>query len=484
MQRADLRASRRSGDVLSMTTIELSMTSRASAVFVGIARKRGALWLDDASFVEPTFMGCRPVAQLIVRSDGAALRHERGVATPVGSDPIREIVRFLEETPAGALPWTVGFLSYDLAPFVEPRMRLARASGDSPLAYLARYDALLVGRPSVDRDDAAHDPPLRWRIQAQDEAAAERLVAELSDLEDVDAGPPIPPRGTLLEAPDRARHERAILRALDLIAAGDIYQVNLAGRFRVATQLTPDRAYLAMRSLQPVPHGAFLDTGELAVLVNSPERFLRVAADRVETQPIKGTRPRGSTRAADRELARDLLRDEKERAEHVMIVDLERNDLGRVCTPGSIAVESFLEVETYATLHHLVSTVRGRLRPDAGLEQLLRATFPGGSITGCPKIRAVEVIADLEEHPRGLYTGAFVRCRGPRDLDSAIAIRVAVARDGIYTYHAGGGIVADSDPAREYEECLLKAVPFLGATLGASSLPAERDGGDAWPAAR
>lgn len=469
--------------MLCMTTIELSMTSRVGAVFAVIARRRGALWLDDASFVEPTFMGCRPAAQLIVRGDGSVLRRDRGVARARASDPIGEIVRFLEETPAGAVPWTVGFVSYELAPFVEPRMRLAPGSGASPLAYLARYDALLVGE-RLDGGEGERDPLLRWRIEAEDATAAGRLATLLADVEDAGGDPALLPRGTLLEAPDRARHERAIGRALDLIAAGDIYQVNLAGRFRVATSLPPDRAYLAMRSLQPVPHGAFLHTGEIAVLLNSPERFLRLAGDRVETQPIKGTRPRGDAEAADRALARDLLCDEKERAEHVMIVDLERNDLGRVCAPGSVAVTSFLEVETYATLHHLVSTVRGRLRPDAGLEQLLRATFPGGSITGAPKIRAIEVVADLEAHPRGLYTGAFVRCRGPRDLDSAIAIRVAVARDGVYTYHAGGGIVADSDPAREYEECLLKAVPFLGATLGSSTRPAERDGGGAWPAGR
>jgi len=238
-----------------------------------------------------------------------------------------------------------------------------------------------------------------------------------------------------------------------------------------------------MRSRQPVPHGAFLDTGDFAVLVNSPERFLRLSGDAVETRPIKGTRPRGETPAADRALVRGLLCDPKERAEHVMIVDLERNDLGRVCRPGSVAVSSFLEVESFATLHHLVSTVRGRLRPDAGLEELLRATFPGGSITGAPKIRAMEVIAELEARPRGIYTGAFVRCRGPRDLDSAIAIRVAVARDGVFTYHAGGGIVADSDPAREYDECVLKAAPFLGATLTRTEL-VRHDGGSAWPADR
>ena len=468
-----------------MTTIELSMTARASVVFNAISRRRGAVWLDDATFAEPPFMGCRPVAQLIVRRDGSVRRHDCQTVSESAGDPIHAIVRFLEETPSGSLPWTAGFLAYDLAPFIEPRMRLARGHDDAtPLAYLARYDALLVGQLSAPPQRAAHDSPLRWRVEAEDLAAAERLVADLGDLGEDDGEAALPIGSELLEKPDRARHECAIRRALELIAAGDVYQVNLAGRFRVASSLPPPRAYVAMRSLQPVPHGAFLDTGDCAVLVNSPERFLRLSGDRVETRPIKGTRPRGRTVAADRELVRELRRDEKERAEHVMIVDLERNDLGRVCRPGSIAVSSFAEVESYATLHHLVSTVCGRLRPDAGLEDLLRATFPGGSITGAPKIRATEVIAELESQPRGLYTGAFVRCRGPRDLDSAIAIRVAVARAGVFTYHAGGGIVADSDPAREYEECLLKAAPFLGATLHATNEPPLRYGGDAWPAGR
>ena len=429
-------------------------------------------------------MGCRPVAQLIVRRDGSVLRRDREVVSEIAVDPIRAIVRFLEGTPPGALPWTVGFLAYDLAPYVETCMRLARDPGDgTPLAYLARYDALLVGQCPAGPDGPADDPLLRWRVQAESRAAAERLVADLGDPRDCEGDSAPAYRGELIEAPARARHEEGVRRALELIAAGDVYQVNLAGRFRVASSQPPDRAYAAMRSRQPVPHGAFLDTGDFAVLVNSPERFLRLSGDAVETRPIKGTRPRGETPAADRALVRGLLCDPKERAEHVMIVDLERNDLGRVCRPGSVAVSSFLEVESFATLHHLVSTVRGRLRPDAGLEELLRATFPGGSITGAPKIRAMEVIAELEAQPRGIYTGAFVRCRGPRDLDSAIAIRVAVARDGVFTYHAGGGIVADSDPAREYDECLLKAAPFLGATLTRTEL-VRHDGGSAWPADR
>jgi anthranilate/para-aminobenzoate synthase component I len=467
-----------------MTTIELDMTARASALFARIGRRRGALWLDDATSVEPPFMGLHPEAQLFVRPDGSVFTVERGGRRHVASDPLHAVAAFLDETPDTGLPWTVGYLGYDLAPFVEPAMR-PRTGGDGalPLAYLARYDALLAGEPAGSDADAL-DPPLRWRVHARDDAAAARLATAV-DAGSRHEGWAASPRGTLLEVPDRRRHESAVGRALHHIAAGEVYQVNLAGRFRVASTLAPHEAYLRLRTLQPVRHGMFLDAGDFAVLGNSPERFLRVEDGVVETCPIKGTRRRGRSPDEDRRLISDLLADPKERAEHVMIVDLERSDLGRISRAGSIEVPRFLEIETYATLHHLVSTVRGRIREDVGWDALLRATFPGGSITGAPKIRAMQVIAELEEHPRELYTGALVACRGPRRLDSAIAIRVAVARAGVYTYHAGGGIVADSDPTREYEECLLKAEPFLGATLGARSHDIEHaHGGDAWPEAR
>lgn len=465
-----------------MTTIELDRTVRASTLFRRLGGRRGALWLDDATLVEPPFMGLDPEAQLIVCADGRVLRDDHGERRSVASDPLRAVAAFLDETPDTGHPWTVGYLAYDLAPFVEPAMRpRTNAAGALPIAYLARYDALLVG--ARHSSEVGDDPPLRWTAHARDDAAAARLVAAVGG-DPEDEAWIAPPDGTLLEGPDRLRHESAVRRALDYIAAGDVYQVNLAGRFRVASAAPPHETYLRMRTLQPVRHGMFLDASDFAVLVNSPEQFLSVANGVAETRPIKGTRRRGHFPGEDRRLVSDLVADPKERAEHVMIVDLERNDLGRVCRAGSVEVPRFLEVETYATLHHLVSTVRGRLRDDVGWDTLLRATFPGGSITGAPKIRATQVIAELEQHPRELYTGALLSCRGPRRLDSAIAIRIAVAREGVYTYHAGGGIVADSDPTREYEECLLKAKPFLGATLGARSRDTSRTQDDAWPEAR
>src|SRR5438477_72169 len=206
----------------------------------------------------------------------------------------------------------------------------------------------------------------------------------------------------------------------------------------------------------PVPYGAYIDFGKAQLVANSPELFLRRRGRCVETQPIKGTRPRGDRPGRDAALVAELLADPKERAEHVMIVDLERNDLGRVCETGSVVVERYAAVESYPTVHHLVSTVAGRLRHDVGLADLLRATFPGGSITGAPKVRAMEIIRELEPWPRERYTGAFGFLDPRGDLELALAIRTATVSGGVVRYHAGGGIVADSDPERELAETWLK----------------------------
>jgi anthranilate/para-aminobenzoate synthase component I len=218
-----------------------------------------------------------------------------------------------------------------------------------------------------------------------------------------------------------------------------------------------------MRALQPVPFGAYLDAGPERVLSRSPELFLRRRGARVVTCPIKGTRPRGANPAADAALAAELARDPKERAEHVMIVDLERNDLGRVCVAGSVAVEALAAAVPFDTVQHLISTVAGTLRPSVSTVDLLRATFPSGSITGAPKIRAMEIIAELEAAPRGFYTGAIGWIDASGDCDLNVAIRTAVARGDRLVYQAGGGIVADSRAERELDELHLKAAAFFRA---------------------
>ena len=294
--------------------------------------------------------------------------------------------------------------------------------------------------------------------------AVTRTGIDPAEIEDViigtamPGGPP-PVSSNLTRDAYRAR----ATRIREYIAAGDVYQVNLSMRLQTPLAAPPLATYGRLRAAQPVPFGAYIDLGGAHVLSNSPELFLRRRGDRIETCPIKGTRPRGVTPAADARLAAELRSDSKERAEHVMIVDLERNDLGRVCRTGSVRVERFAELATFHTLHHLVSSVRGTLAPEITVADVLRATFPGGSITGAPKIRAMQIIDEVEDAPRGLYTGALGWIDASGDLDLNVAIRTAIAADGALAYHVGSGIVADSDPEREYAECLLKADAFMRA---------------------
>jgi para-aminobenzoate synthetase component 1 len=220
-------------------------------------------------------------------------------------------------------------------------------------------------------------------------------------------------------------------------------------------------AYGRLRGVQPVPQGAYLDLGTRQILSNSPECFLNVRGDSIATFPIKGTRPRHDDANRDREAAANLVRDVKERAEHVMIVDLERNDLGRVCIPGSVGVAAYAHVASFATVHHLVSAVQGTLRDGVDIGDVLRAVFPGGSITGAPKIRAIEIIAEVESQARGVYTGAIGSFNGSRSCELSVAIRTAIVGGGRIHYCVGGGIVADSREDAEYEETNVKARAFL-----------------------
>jgi anthranilate/para-aminobenzoate synthase component I len=246
------------------------------------------------------------------------------------------------------------------------------------------------------------------------------------------------------------------------IGAGDVYQVNLSRRLESAPVSAHQarQLYAALCRESGAPFDALIDTGRVQVISNSPERFLRVERGEVETCPIKGTRPRGRTADEDRALARALCASPKDRAEHVMIVDLERNDLGRVCATGSVAVPRLAELRSFATVHHLVSSVRGRLRDPLALEALIAATFPGGSITGAPKLRAMQIIDCLEAGERGVYTGAIGRFDAAGGVDLSIAIRTAVVCAERLSLRVGSGIVADSDPELELAETRDKAQAF------------------------
>jgi para-aminobenzoate synthetase component 1 len=262
---------------------------------------------------------------------------------------------------------------------------------------------------------------------------------------------------------DRAGYLDTVRRTVEYVHAGDCFQVNVAQRLLAPAVLPPLELYRRLRERNPAPFAGYFDLGDFAIASASPERFLRVQDGAVETRPIKGTRPRGATPAEDQARRDELLGSAKDRAENVMIVDLLRNDLGRVCAYGSVRVPALCRLETYRTVHHLVSEVRGRLREGLGPVELLRAAFPGGSVTGAPKVRAMEIIAELEPTARGPYCGSLGYLGFDGGMDTSILIRTFTAGRGWVQFPVGGGIVADSVAEREYEETWHKAEGLLRA---------------------
>lgn len=266
----------------------------------------------------------------------------------------------------------------------------------------------------------------------------------------------------------REEYLHMVERAREYIAAGDIYQVCLAHPFEAETDCSPWAFYRSLRTCSPAPYSAYLDLSGTRVASASPECFLRMDGRTVTTRPIKGTRPRGGDPRSDQSRREDLLSSAKEAAELVMITDLERNDLGRLCEYGSVTVPALLELESYEQVHHLVSTVTGQLRPEVSHAQALLSCLPGGSISGAPKKRALEIIAELEPHPRGLYTRAIGYFGFHGQSQFSIVIRTAIFEGGKAGFHVGAGIVADSVPAKEWQETLDKAAGLLRAAAAMS----------------
>ena len=260
-----------------------------------------------------------------------------------------------------------------------------------------------------------------------------------------------------------AAFERMVEDAKEYIRAGDVIQVVLAQRFARDFKKTPLELYRALRTVNPSPYMFLLDTGDYALVGASPEVHVRLTDGQVEIRPIAGTRRRGATVAEDHALEKELLADEKERAEHLMLVDLARNDIGRVCEFGSVTVPEFMLVERYSHVMHIVSQVEGRLAPGRNAFDLMRATFPAGTVSGAPKVRAMQIIAEQEKLQRGFYAGALGYFSYDGNLDSCITLRTSLVKDGRIYLQAGAGIVADSVPASEYQECINKASALLKA---------------------
>jgi anthranilate/para-aminobenzoate synthase component I len=267
----------------------------------------------------------------------------------------------------------------------------------------------------------------------------------------------------------RQQFEMMVHRAKAFISAGEVFQATLAQAFRASWAGSPWTLYGVLRRVNPSPFACFIQCAEFAIVSCSPERLVRVRGGEIETRPIAGTRPRGATPQEDLLNSVELLLSDKERAEHIMLVDLERNDLGRVCRYGSVQVEELMTIEDYSHVMHIVSNVRGRARQGIDLADVIRAVFPGGTITGCPKVRCMEVIHGLEPAARGFYTGSCGYLGFDGSMDLNLLIRTLVLQSGQVSFHVGAGIVADSRPDREYHETLAKAAALVSALHTASA---------------
>jgi len=354
----------------------------------------------------------------------------------------------------------VGFFSYDLDKplFTLPTARREKQDKGLglPLIHLGFYDNIYVYDHNADKGYILSREP-GDKTAEEFHGRIEGAVKGTDNSGVIGGGL----TAALTSNTTRQRYIRTVERAKEYISCGDIYQINLSQRLTAPFRGDAFELYAGLMEENPTPFSSFFDFGEFQLISNSPERLLNIRGQTMETCPIKGTRPRGATAGEDNELIKKLASNIKERAEHVMIVDLERNDIGRVALPGTVRVDNFQEIQSFSKLHHMVSTVRGLAPEGTDPFFILKNIFPGGSITGAPKIRAMEIIEELEGVPREIYTGGagFIDYSG--DMDLSILIRTAITKDKRLYLHVGGGIVADSDPVAEYDETILKAMDFL-----------------------
>jgi len=447
---------------------------RPVEAFQALRSGRRCAWLDssrqDGEGARYSILACEPIATFASTGRSYRIADAAAVVIDEGEgDVLEAFERWLGgyrvdlSADLPALPFyggVIGRWSYELGQEIE---RAARAGNPAHRLCadmdLALYDAALVWD---------HQQGKTWIVGAgwkrpPDEAMAvlQRRLAVTPRSERPAAAPAVDSTpvdlGRFAANLTRTDYEAAVSQAQERIAAGEIYQVNLAQAFRCRVNESPADIFLRLRHDNPAPMSAYLEGGGQTLLCSSPERFLQLQGRTLRTFPIKGTRPRGTTPAADEELRAELVHSEKERAELLMIVDLLRNDLGRICTFGTIKVRKLYELQSFSTVHHLVAEIEGTLREQVGPAEILRATFPGGSITGAPKIQAMRLIAAFEPEARGAFSGAIGYWSACGRMDLNIAIRTIACRDGVATFHVGAGIVSDSVPAAEYDETMHKA---------------------------
>jgi anthranilate synthase component 1 len=347
------------------------------------------------------------------------------------------------------------YLGYELADSIEPSLTGLPHDPAWPMAFAQRFAVAAVRDHSLRRTWLVGEPGTEEQLAV--------LEHDLRESADIDTACDLPGIDGIREE-DPALHRKRVERILEYIRAGDTFQVNLSRHWQIefAHPPAPGALYAQLRRTNPAPFAALVSlSAGCAIVSSSPERLVSARHGRISTRPIAGTFPRSTDCDEDQRLAQRLVRTPKERAEHVMLVDLERNDLGRVCVPGSVQADELLVVESYRHVHHIVSSVSGALRPEVTPAQIIRAVFPGGTITGCPKVRTMQIIAELENEPRRAYTGSVGYLNRDGSLDLNILIRT-LQLDGTHvSLRAGGGIVADSDPQRELEETRSKARGLL-----------------------
>jgi len=442
---------------------ELPYRPDSAALFESIADLPWAVFLDSGLHhpgqSRYDILAAQPYVRLVTRgtlteihTDGVELSRE---------DPFALVRRYLgpHAAPHGALPFAggaIGYFGYDLARRLERLPVRAEDAERIPEMAIGIYDWAVVvdhleRRAWLAGEGRDPETDIRWSA----------LVERFSEPRKERSRSPFRIGSGITSNLSRERYAEAFHRIERYIAEGDCYQVNLAQRFSAQAAGDPWLAYQALRVINPAPFSAYLATPYAQILSASPERFLKVENGRVEAKPIKGTRPRAGHARLDAELAEALRTSGKDRAENVMIVDLLRNDLSKSCSLGSVKVPRLFDVESFATVHHLVSTVTGELAPGRDAIDLLRGSFPGGSITGAPKLRAMEIIEELEPHRRGVYCGAIGYVGYDGNMDLNIAIRTMVVSRGEVRFWAGGGIVADSCMEDEYQETFDKAAAML-----------------------
>ncbi|MDD2721272.1 MAG: aminodeoxychorismate synthase component I [Gallionella sp.] len=436
---------------MSFYSVELTYLPDAARYFAALAGLPCAAWLDSGGMGRYDILTAAPYRTLQASADDgaaafAAIREALGERVPAVVD-----VPFA----GGAL----GYWGYDLA---RGMMALSDQATDAerlPAMAVGLYDWALV----LDHRESSARLVSHLRDAGTEALLAQLLPRLLAAAERESPQPPDDFRvhGEIACNFTRDSYAAAFDAVQRYLQSGDCYQINLAQRFSAAASGDARGAYLKLRGISPAPYSAFLDLPGAQVLCASPERFIGVTDGRVETRPIKGTRPRAADPVRDAQLADELRHHPKDRAENLMIVDLLRNDLGKHCATGTVRVPGLFEVESYSNVHHLVSTVQGELAAGHDALDLLQGCFPGGSITGAPKLRAMQIIEQLEPHRRGVYCGAIGYVGFDGNMDSNIVIRTLVYSDGIIRCWAGGGIVADSQCDAEYQETLDKASAML-----------------------